>query len=140
MKIFICSSMVFAKEMIEIKQLLEEAGHEIMSTEDLEYYEENPDHKDDFDRELALALEEDVLRDAFDKIAQCDAILVLNYEKKGIAGYVGSSVLMEISVAFFLKKQIFLLFPINREQSCALELLLVLPRILNGKLEKMFAY
>jgi hypothetical protein len=38
----------------------------------------------------------DVTMDHFKKIENSDAILVVNYHKNGIDGYVGGSVLMEI--------------------------------------------
>jgi hypothetical protein len=43
----------------------------------------------------------------FEKIASSDAILVLNFEKNGIAGYVGGNTLMEIGIAFYLGKKIY---------------------------------
>ncbi len=50
-----------------------------------------------------------VMLNHFRKIVRGDAILVLNYEKNGIFGYIGANVLMEMGVAFFGKKNIFVL-------------------------------
>jgi len=50
----------------------------------------------------------------FQKVVWCDAILVLNYEKNGVADYVGANTLMEMGLAFYLKKKIFLLNPVPK--------------------------
>ncbi len=44
----------------------------------------------------------------FKKVSQADAILVVNNEKRGISGYIGGNVLMEMTLAHFLKKKIFI--------------------------------
>jgi len=61
-------------------------------------------------------------------------MIVLNYDKKGIHGYLGTSVLMEIAIAYFLGKKIYLLHDIDRSQPYALEVLVIDPMILNGDL------
>jgi hypothetical protein len=70
----------------------------------------------------------------FDEIAISDAILFLNYDKKWISGYIGTSVLMEIGIAYYLDKKIFLTNPIDQSQWYALEVLLAGPTIINGDL------
>ena len=52
----------------------------------------------------------------FALLATCDAVLVLNYEKNGVAGYIGAGVLMEMAVAHSLGKPIFILFPLPGSQ------------------------
>ncbi len=49
-----------------------------------------------------------LMRGHFDEIVKTDAILVLNLSKKGIDGYIGGNVLMEMGLAFHLKKPIFM--------------------------------
>ncbi len=44
----------------------------------------------------------------FEKIKTSDMVLVVNDEKKGISGYVGTNVLMEMAIAYFLGKPIYL--------------------------------
>lgn len=39
------------------------------------------------------------------KIENSDAVLIMNHEKKGIKGYIGSNTLMELSIALYLKKK-----------------------------------
>jgi len=70
------------------------------------------------------------------KVAWSDAVLVINYDKNGIKGYIGGNTLMEIGLAFFLKKKIYLLNKIP-ELSYKEEILGVKPIIISGDLTKI---
>ena len=137
MKIMICASVTFAKSMLEVKEKLEKRGHTILISDDAPFYIESPETKLSFEEELKLAQEQDILNKALDKVSQSDAIVVLNYEKNNIKGYLGTSVLMELAVAYHLKKKIFLLNEIDKTQNYALEVELINPIILNGDLNKI---
>ena len=50
-----------------------------------------------------------MIRDHFNKIDQSDAILVVNFEKKGIKNYIGGSCLIEMGKAFDKNIPIFIL-------------------------------
>ena len=58
-------------------------------------------------KKSTIKVEYDVIRDHFNFIQQAEAILVLNFDKKGIAGYIGEYVSeMEshfVSKRFFLR-------------------------------------
>ncbi len=56
-----------------------------------------------------------LMKNHFNKIASSDAILVVNDEKRGIKGYIGANVLMEMGLAFHLKKPIFVLNGISTD-------------------------
>jgi len=135
MKITICGSMNFSREMIEAKDTLEKMGHEVLMPYTVNDCLKNPE----LNMDLEYCLEKDVMRNHFDKIAQSDAILVCNYEKNGIEGYVGGSVLMEMAVAKYLNKKIFLLNPPPKIEDLrySLEIQLSKPVILNGDLSKI---
>jgi len=49
-----------------------------------------------------------LIRGHFDEISNCDALLVLNYEKNGKPNYIGGNVLMEMTIGFYLHKPIFI--------------------------------
>ncbi|KKR31746.1 MAG: Maf-like protein, partial [Candidatus Falkowbacteria bacterium GW2011_GWF2_39_8] len=102
MKITIGGSMTFAKEQLEASKFLEERGYEVFLTEDISHFIEQPEIKDDAEKSLELSIKYDVIREFFDKIAKSDVYLVCNYEKNGIPGYLGASVLMEIGLAYYL--------------------------------------
>jgi uncharacterized membrane protein (UPF0127 family) len=46
------------------------------------------------------------------KSLKSDAVLVLNYDRKGIKNYIGGNTLMEIGFAHVLNKKIYLMNPI----------------------------
>jgi len=135
MKIAICGSMSFAKEMLEVSRLLEDMGHKAILPIDTIESVRDPSRR----QNIFLLVEKDIIRDHLGKIRESDAILVLNYEKKGIAGYVGGSVLIEMGFAHYLNKQIYLLNPIPR-MSYSVEIEAMQPVVLNGDLKKLGEY
>ena len=134
MKITIGGSMTFADKQVEAKQKLEARGYEVLITDDINDYVNSQKIKKSFADELSLCLKYDVMRTFFKKIESSDALLVCNYDKNGIGGYLGTSVLMEIGLAYYLGKKIYLLFEVDKTQNYALELALINPIILNGEL------
>jgi hypothetical protein len=148
MKITICGSIGFYKEMESARDQLMGLGHEVKIPELAlevpkefgggkkvyfgQYVEENGG-MDVFPAGHKLwDLKEGAIKDHFEKIEGADAILVINPEKRGIAGYVGGNTLIEIGVAFYLKKPIFIFNPVSSELSYKQEILGMKPVILNG--------
>jgi len=151
MKITVCGSIAFYEEMEKIKTALEEKGHEVfiplLSNEAPaemgggkkiyfgKYIEDNggidafpPSHE-------LWNLKEKAIRDHYDKIEWCDAVFISNHEKRGIEGYIGGNTLIEIGVAFFLKKPIYILNPISSELSYKQEIYAMKPILLNGNID-----
>lgn len=137
MKIMICGSMTFAKEMIDTKRKLEDLGHTVFVPSDTESHLEDPSLIDNLEENYKHTIKKDVLRKCFDLITKSDAVLVLNYIKNGIEGYVDTSSLMEIGLAYYLGKKIFLLnfIPKAKDARWAHELKIIQPVIINGDLE-----
>lgn len=137
MKIFIIGSMHFAKEMLEAKKSLEEKGHEVGVPCDTKTFVDNPEMTtDNHEQNYKWCVENDILRKCFDLIADSDAVLLLNYPRNGINGYVGASGVMEVGLAYYLKKKIYLLYPppSPTEVKSSHEILIMQPIILNGDL------
>ncbi len=153
MKITICGSIAFYPEMETLRQQLEGRSHEVKLPElRLEapkefgggkkvnfgkYVEENggldafpPDH-------AIWALKKAAIEDHYEKIDWAEAILVVNHTKRDIEGYIGGSTLMEVGVAFYLHKPIFILNPISSELSYKHEILSMDPVVLHGNLDLM---
>ncbi|MFA6099692.1 MAG: hypothetical protein WC750_02295 [Patescibacteria group bacterium] len=146
MKITICGSIAFFDEMQAVQKQLESMGHlvklppsEIINESGKpipvkEYYalRKQTETEDGWiwDRK------EEAMRNHFDKVAWSDAILVLNYLKNGIENYIGANTLLEMGLAFHLKKKIYLLNPIP-EISYKEEILGMKPVIINGSLKKI---
>jgi len=148
MKITVCGSIAFYEEMEKLKKDLEAKGHEVfiplLSNEApaemgggkkiyFGGYVEDNGGIDAFPADHELwNLKEKAIRDHYDKIEWCDAIIISNHEKRGIAGYIGGNTLIEIGVAFFLKKPIYILNPISSELSYKQEIYGMKPILLNG--------
>lgn len=139
MRIMVCGSMTFAKEMLKTKQKLEELGHEVNVPLDIESHVKNPKLIDDLESNYKHAIKNNVMQKCFNLVSKSDAILVLNYLKNGLKGYVGTSSLMEIGLAYYLGKKIFILnsLPKPREARFAHEITIMQPITLDGDLEKI---
>lgn len=75
-----------------------------------------------------------LIKEHFSKIIKGDAVLVVNYDKNDLKGYIGGNTLMEITIALHSKKPIFILNPIAEELIIKEEIYGVLPFFLNGDL------
>ena len=143
MKITLCGSIAFFEQMLDVKIQLEALGHEVklpptevpdekgnMITV-AKYYELRKTVTDD--TSWIWERKEEAMRNHFDKVAWSDAILVCNYDKKGIIGYIGANTLLEMGLAMYLKKLIYLLNQIP-EIDCKEEILGMRPIITNSYL------
>lgn len=143
MKVTICGSITSIENMNTCKETLEKDGHTVyVSMFVARDKENNPITQEEFyrlrksgmmelswfEREKSRAIEEH-----FKKIEMADAILVTNYPKNDIEGYVGGNTLIEIGLAFYLKKKIYFLYPIP-EISYKEELVGMKPIVINGDL------
>ena len=151
MKITLCGSTAFQSEMGTLRDELMALGHEVklpeLSLEAPEkfgggkklyigrFIEENggidefPPNHDIWD------LKEAATNDHFEKIDWSDAILVVNHEKRGVMGYIGGATLIEIGMAFYTHKPIYILNPISSELSYKQEIYGMRPVLLEGNLE-----
>lgn len=139
MKIMICGSMSFSREMLQVKSQLEKLGHFVSIPPDAELHANHSGFIDDFDSNYKHCIETDVMRKCFSMISASDCILVLNYAKNGIDGYIGTSGLMEIGLAYYLGKKIFLLNDIPKPSGArwAHEVRIMQPIVLNGDLGRL---
>jgi phosphatidylglycerophosphatase A len=79
----------------------------------------------------------ELIRGHFSEIEKADAILVMNYEKNEVQNYIGANVLIEMSVAFFLKKPIYILNSAPADSPLIDEILGMQPIFLQGDLSKI---
>lgn len=136
MIITICGSMQFHKEMAEAKKKLEIAGFIVLVPSDLDHIEKNESYMTKDEDKISAKIEFDFIREHFRKIEQGDAILILNYEKKSIPGYIGGNTFLEMGYAFGLGKKIYLLHPVP-DMDYKTEMHAIQPIILNGDLTKI---
>jgi hypothetical protein len=137
MKIAICGSMQFHEEMRVTKEALEVLGHEVRTP--LTVGEEVPiEARANISPEeiISAKIEYDFIREHFRNIDWCDAILILNYRKKEIAGYIGGNTFLEMGHAFGLGKKIFILYPIP-QMDYATEMHSMQPIVIDGDFNKI---
>jgi len=137
--IVLCSSASFYKQVLEIRDALKKMGFKVLVPLTAGKMERTGDFKVEtyktwfadlnaYDRKKFLT------KHHFNKIAEGDSILVLNYDKNGKPGYIGGAVLMEMGVALHLGKKVYILNPIDDSISYKEEILGMLPVIMNGDL------
>lgn len=133
------------EEMLRVKAELEKLGHEVdLPLTEIknnqgdyipvsEYYEirksANPEP-------WVWDVKREAMLDHFAKIEWADVILVLNIEKNGVVGYVGANTLIEMGLALFLKKPIYLSNQIP-DMNCREEIMGMKPKVLDGDLSRI---
>ena len=127
--ITICGSMQFADQMKRLQQKLDSKSRSVYIPDDNEPNE----GYDSLDEAGQVTLKGRFIDAHLEKIKRSDAILIANFAKNGVDGYVGANTLMEMAFAYALEKQIFVLNVVG-DQGCRLEVLGMQPVILNGDL------
>ena len=136
MKIVICGSMIFSKEMMEIKAELEKLKHAVILPRNAERYAKSQLALETKNESIKNKIKYDLIRIYYEEIKAADAILVLNYDKGGIDNYVGGNSFLEAGFAHILKKRVYFLFGIPK-MLYSDELKALQPLILDGDLTKI---
>jgi hypothetical protein len=140
--ITICSSANFYRQAVDIQTELTKAGFRIIIPATAERMKKSGDFDvahyktwfgdtNDYHKKTAL------MQGHFDRVAEADAILVLNYEKHDIQNYIGGNVLMEMALAFYLKKPIYILNEIPEQSNFLEEIIGLNPIVLHGNIKKL---
>lgn len=137
MIITICSSMRFLDKMAEAEEKLKSMGHKVLVPKGLIMVREtNWRPPKTAAGRVKGKLKYNFIKEHFEKIEEADAILVLNFDKDEHENYIGPNTLLEMGIAYWLGKKIFLLNPVPRFY-CWEEIKAMKPMILNGELEKI---
>lgn len=137
--ITLCSSAAFYKEVIEVEKTLRKMGFTVLIPKTAGIMKRTGDftvskvktwytNPTDYKKKTAL------MDNHFKKVLRGDAILVINNEKNGIPGYIGGNGLMEMTLAYYFKKPIFILRPVVDKLSIMEEVLGVDPIFLHEEL------
>jgi predicted RNA-binding protein with PUA domain len=142
MKIVICASLDFTPKVKEVANQLSEQGHKITIPKTSEMILNGEVTLEQIIKEKEngkiskRVIKQNSFKYYFEKIKEADAILVLNFKKKDIEGYIGRSTFLEMGFAHVLGKKIFLLNKIPdmnyRDEISAME-----PVILEGNLSRI---
>lgn len=136
MRIGIVGSMQFAEKMIETKLALEKLGHLVfvsMETESL--VGKSDDEKEAI--KLDQKFNKNAIKEFWHQMEDADTVLVLNYDKNGVANYIGGNSLLDMGIAYYLNQKIFLMNPIPEIKYYQSEIEAMEPVIINGNLSKI---
>jgi len=141
MKITICSSAAFYKEANEVKNNLKKLGHKVTVPVTARKMEKSnnykvADYKVWYSDPKFYFKKAALMKKHFKEVEKSEAILVINLLKNGVKNYIGGNVLMEMAIAFYLGKKIYLLNPVPKI-AYQEEILGFMPIVINGHLEKI---
>jgi len=141
MKIVICGSSAFKEKMLEYRDKLAAIGHEPIVHPDYESFVkgEKPEIWSQVNggEHYKAKRSQGYIKWYYEAIFNSDAILVLNFTKRGVANYIGGNTLMEIGFAHVNDKKIFLLNPVPEEVSYVDEIKAMVDNILDDELDKI---
>ena len=140
--ITICASAAHYKQAVEAEQWLKDQGLTVLVPTTAKKMQASGDYdvshyKTWYDNKADYHLKTERMRGHFEAVAKADAILVVNYEKHGITNYIGGNVLMEMALAFYLKKPIYILNGLPAESAFEEEIVGMFPILLNGNLKPL---
>lgn len=128
--------MQFHKEMADVKEQLLERGFTVFVPGELDDLAHNEAYMGSDEERISAKIEFDFIREHFRRIEQSDAILILNYEKKHIPGYIGGNTFLEMGYAFGLGKKIYLLHAVPN-MDYKTEMHAIQPVVIDGDLAKI---
>jgi hypothetical protein len=138
MKITICGSIKTADKLVEIYEKLEKLGHQPMMHEKMFAIGRGElDEVPDGVEHAEVKRKNNYIKWWHDLIVSGGAILVCNFDRKGIKNYIGGNTLMEMGFAHVSGKKIFLLNPIPEDVSYADEIKAMADEVLSGDLSKI---
>jgi nucleoside 2-deoxyribosyltransferase len=137
-KIFLAASMNFYPKLLEIEAKLKAIGFDVEIPVSAKIMRENRDFEvAHFKGFYSNEQKQTFFRENLSNIEKSDAILVVNEEKNGISGYIGTSVIMEIGIAFYLHKIIYLWNELPAEATYKPEIDAFEAFVINQDLEKI---
>jgi len=141
MKITICGSIKFAKEIIDVYDKVKSLGHEPVVHEQMKGLAEGTASqlvdKANGMESSEIKKKYNYIKWWYGAIVNSDAVLICNFDKNGIKNYVGGNSLMEIGFAHVNNKKIFLLNPVPDEVPYVDEIKAMVDVVLDGDLTKI---
>jgi nucleoside 2-deoxyribosyltransferase len=140
--IVICSSAAFYEHVNEVADQLEKRGFKVVVPKTARKMRASGDYdvkkaKTWYDKPEDFTIKASLMREHFEEVAKGDVVLVVNDEKHAVKGYIGPNVLMEMGLAFYLNKPIYVLNAINEDMPVYEEIVGMGSIILNGDLTKV---
>jgi nucleoside 2-deoxyribosyltransferase len=133
----VCSSASFYRHASELAPQLEAQGFEVILPSSVAVMKRTGDfdvshHKTWYANPGDYHKKTQLVRAHLAEVERGDAILVINDEKHGVPDYIGGNVLMEMAVAFYLGKPIFILNGVPKGSMLEEEIIGMEPVLLRG--------
>lgn len=136
MKIAILGSMQFSQHMQDVGKRLAELGHTpVYSTYLTTMLGKTTEEQERL--KIDQKNNDDAMRKDIANFVTADAVLVLNLEKHGVANYIGGNTFLEMGIAYYQGKRIFLWNPIPDNPLYESEIQAMKPIVLNGDLHSL---
>jgi len=129
MKITLCSSASFFYRLPSIKNALENIGYEVLLPSMTNFHH--------LPERAFAKIQHNLIKEHFRKIDQSNAVYIANYEKKGIEGYIGGNVFLEMGKAFDREIPIFLMKDIPKSSAYKDELTALQPIVIGRNWNKL---
>ena len=130
MKILIHASLDLKQEMIDAKKYIEDNSvHKVMLPELTRYQDIRDVYGDD---ETFTKIKNRLTKENFQNVENCDALLIINNSHRGIKDYIGGNSFMEMVIAFYLKKPIYLLNDIPKGMTYTEEVKSLYPNVVHS--------
>ena len=130
MNILIHSSLDLKNSMLYAKQYIEKNSDHLVVLPELTRYQDIRDV--DGDDETFTKIKNRLTKENFRNVEICDALFILNITHRGIENYIGGNSFMEMVIAFYLKKPIFILNSIPENMSYTEEIKSLYPIVVNN--------
>ena len=141
MKITLCGSVKFAKEIVDVYDRIKVLGHEPVVHEHMRGLAEGtaPQLSDKANgmENSEIKRKYNYIKWWYNAIKNSDAILVCNFDKNGVKNYVGGNSLMEMGFAHVNDKKVFLLNQVPEGVSYVDEIKAMVDVVLDGDLTKI---
>lgn len=137
-----CSSVSFYKDVLAIEKQLKKLGFKVIVPKTARRMQKSGDfnvdkHKTWYKNPDDYTIKKGLITAHLKEVAKGDAILVVNNKKHEIEGYIGGNTLMEMTLAFYYKKPIYVLNPISESLSIKEEVFGMGSLFINGDLTKI---
>ena len=116
--------------MLDAKRFIELNSNHSVLLPDLTRYQHIRDELGD-DESFTL-IKNRLTKENFSNVESCDALLILNPTHRGITNYIGGNSFMEMVIAFYLKKPIYLLNDIPEEMNITEEIKSLYPIVVHN--------
>ncbi len=133
MKIGVVGSMQYTERMLELRDKLRALGHDAYVTDLAVPFVGKTDEEKEIIK-IEQKNNKDAIREFWRMMQGGDAILVANFDKHGIANYIGGNTFLEMGFAHVLDQKIFLLNPIPEMPHYKTEIVAMKPIVINGDL------